>query len=452
MIKKILYFVVGMMLVTQSVLAACGGCDSMILLTPNGGEVWNEGEHHDILWDITGSPCRNDYVDIYYSTDSGVSYPYIIALSENDDGIYDWLIPSGINSNQVRIKLIGVCSSSGDTEDTSDADFSIAGSVASNISDTLSDSTIGQDSKHSIKYDVSSAEIVTNGSIKINFDNNFDLSTLTGADVLVVGGDVIWGGAVVDVLNKNIVIPFTGNLNQTDGQLLVDVGLNNWIKNPPNIGSYNVNLGVYVASNGTGPIHETMTAQVAIVEGVVVSASIPQTLSFIVSGVSAGQNVNGALTNIGTTGAIIDFGTMNGATTRVGAQDISVSTNATNGFYVNVSFNANFSDGLHDIDNWTGTNNTPSLWSAPPGGGIEGYFGYTTDDMDLGSVPYNRFISNKWASLLTVGKEVMYHDGPTDGISPNSGLVRVGYQLDITNFQASGSYSTVVTYLCIPSY
>ena len=67
---------------------------------PNGGEVWLEGEYHDITWNYKAGIAN---VKIEYSVDNGANWSSVIN-STPCDGTYNWLIPNK-NSNQCLIKI-----------------------------------------------------------------------------------------------------------------------------------------------------------------------------------------------------------------------------------------------------------------------------------------------------------------------------------------------------------
>jgi hypothetical protein len=94
------------------------------LFSPNGGEAWVVEKSYDIKWSIEGSI---NYVKIEYSTDGGITYPYLIASDiEASIGRYSWRLPDTL-SQRVRVKITDI----NDTivYDTSDSDFKIRGSL-----------------------------------------------------------------------------------------------------------------------------------------------------------------------------------------------------------------------------------------------------------------------------------------------------------------------------------
>lgn len=98
---------------------------SVTVLSPNGGEVWTGGLTYDITWTASSSdPAATGSmsIDIYYSTDSGGTYPNTIATGEANDGVYSWTLPD-VKSSIMRVKVVATDSHGLVGEDTSDADF-----------------------------------------------------------------------------------------------------------------------------------------------------------------------------------------------------------------------------------------------------------------------------------------------------------------------------------------
>ncbi|PIZ63986.1 hypothetical protein COY16_00500 [Candidatus Roizmanbacteria bacterium CG_4_10_14_0_2_um_filter_39_13] len=199
-----------------------------------------------------------------------------------------------------------------------------------------------------------------------------------------------------------------------------------------------------------------------------VTASIGPTFSFIVAGVIPGSDssgigdvvdqVNGSTLDITTTASTIPFGTLSTGDPNIGAHDLTVATNATNGFvvttrYIDVGSSAPLVDGSNNIDIFTGTDAAPTTWSSPAGTGANvntGFMGYTTEDVTLGTGTTNRFTSNKWAGQENVTvKEVFYN-----GTAPAGGTEseRIGWQAEVNALQPAGNYTGTVILVATPTY
>ncbi|MBU1086222.1 MAG: GPI anchored serine-threonine rich family protein [Candidatus Omnitrophica bacterium] len=91
---------------------------------PNGGEVWFVGEVRNITWTRNGSIPT---IKLEYSTDSGVTYPNMIAPSEDASTLtYNWSVPDALGT-VIRVKITDI--SNATVTDTSNADFTIKGTL-----------------------------------------------------------------------------------------------------------------------------------------------------------------------------------------------------------------------------------------------------------------------------------------------------------------------------------
>ena len=192
---------------------------------------------------------------------------------------------------------------------------------------------------------------------------------------------------------------------------------------------------------------------------IAVSASVDPTLTFTVASVASSGLVNGATTTVSSTNTTIPFSTLTSGNPAISAQDLTVTTNASSGYTITAS-NAATTSGAplqsaagDNIDTFSGTNASPTTWSAPAGTSANvntGYFGYTTNDATLCTGTASRFTSsggNKWAGTTTTGQEVACS---TTGVS--SEVTRIGYQAEINDLQPAGSYTGTVILIATPTY
>ena len=308
---------------------------------------------------------------------------------------------------------------------------------------------------------------ISNGSIKIRLHNDYDLSQLTKDDVSASGGDVTWtndeiiydDGTIVAnhrawwiehgyaAGEDAIVFPFTGTLDNSDGQLSFTIGALNEPTNPSSTGSFSVSYNLYDNQSGFGEPVEIGDGMVFLNHVVIVTATVPSYLTFDILPVATGT-VNGAtITSATTSPGAVDFGLYSDADDRIQAHDLQVSTNATDGYIITIEYDQTMTSATGTISNFPHSNSSPDVWTAPPGSGTEGYFGYTTSDNSLFTSPVDRFDSNKWAAFDTLPQEVAYDSGPVAGQ-----ITRIGYRLDLTKFQSPGTYSTTITYIATPTF
>jgi immune inhibitor A len=98
------------LIVTQEV-------QSVIVTSPNGGEIWQVGSVHDIIWASLGT---SGLVKIEYSTNNGSNWSDVIA-STPDDGTHPWVVP---NTPSITC-LIRVTDADDSPSDVSNAVFTI---------------------------------------------------------------------------------------------------------------------------------------------------------------------------------------------------------------------------------------------------------------------------------------------------------------------------------------
>jgi parallel beta-helix repeat protein len=96
---------------------------TITLTSPNGGQVWRGGSSQNITWSAEGPEI--DHIRLSYSINGGSTYPNVIDIDTEDDGIYEWTIPTE-NSTEVRVKAIAEDSNNNTlAEDTSNGNFTI---------------------------------------------------------------------------------------------------------------------------------------------------------------------------------------------------------------------------------------------------------------------------------------------------------------------------------------
>ncbi len=174
-----------------------------------------------------------------------------------------------------------------------------------------------------------------------------------------------------------------------------------------------------------------------------VSGIVDAALTFTVTGrVSACNSQSAAGFNAGATSTYIDLGHLNASLVSGGAQDLSVSSNAANGFIVylrtsGTTPNAFRSAGGSTIADVSGSHASPSNSLAAGTAG----FGYTTNDALIA------FGSNKWAAITTSDASVVQANA---GTMTKTGCV--GYQATITGLTAAGTYQVPVIYTAVPAF
>jgi hypothetical protein len=342
--------------------------------------------------------------------------------------------------------------------------FAAAANVTS-FSDTLSDSAPAVASNHTITFTTPTG--VANGqTVTVDFsDGPFVIGSVdfTDIDVSIEGiGDInleascttepasaafsgttltitlcSGNGASIAANGTTTIKIGTNATHQTTG----DAQLTN-----PAIGSYEINL--------TAGASDTGSTRVAILQTVTVTASVDTLFTFTVAGVAGNETVNGTTTGATTTPTTIPFGELKAGIASTAAQDLSVVTNARNGFVVTVTADGQLrSTNGADINGFRNGNHetTPVAWEAPSAlvGSEEtyGHWGLTSDDDDVFAV------TETYVSASTTPVQVFTHTGPADGTVTGEGTTRVGYTVQISSLQeAAEDYQAILTYVATPIF
>lgn len=215
---------------------------------------------------------------------------------------------------------------------------------------------------------------------------------------------------------------------------------------------------------------EDARVKFAIIEGVVVTATVDAILEFTISGVNAGTTTKNTTTNVTSTPTAIAFGTLPlTPSSTIAAQDLGVRTNASEGFFVYVFQDQDLTsaagDKIHCFADGTCVSwSSTQAWSAPSGNLDDektwGHFGFTSEDTRVQTDgtcststtgTYGATTDNKWAGFSgTSQAPVMCYPRPFD--SNQGGKIRVGYQVEITALQPAGEYTNTLTYIATPTY
>jgi hypothetical protein len=174
----------------------------------------------------------------------------------------------------------------------------------------------------------------------------------------------------------------------------------------------------------------------------VVSVTVDPALLFTVAGRATACNSQSPTTfEAGATSTVVSLGRITEATSGGGAQDLSVQTNAGNGFTVYVRGTVAGDDlvgsGGASIADIASTHASPG---AAPSAGTAG-FGYTTSDTDAG------FGAGQFARLTNANETVLVASAGT-----TSETQCVGYQAAAGTTTPAGVYSATVIYTAVPSF
>ncbi len=346
-----------------------------------------------------------------------------------------------------------------------------AASIA-NVSDTLSDSSPGSASNHTIVFTTPTG--ISNGeTITIDFsDGPFtgtssiaatDIDVQDGATDLSVSTDCTVGSDEIGISFSGAVLtiefcPGDGASIAANGSTTIEIGDHasfggsgsNQLVNPSVTGSYEIGIA--------GTQTDTGETEVVIIDTVTVTATVDTTFTFQVLAVGGGQTVNGVTTTGSSTPTTLAFGNLTQGVASTTAQELRVVTNASQGYVVTVAQDGEFmSSGGAIIDSFRDGDytTTPTSWFSPaaqPGDPTTfGHWGLTSDDAT--TTRSAEFTSNSWVAASTTPVVVMSHTGPTDGTGTGEGTTRVGYRVEISALQeASDAYSTTLRYVATPIF
>jgi hypothetical protein len=346
---------------------------------------------------------------------------------------------------------------------------------AANITDVydlLSDSSPAASSTHTIQF-VTPSGVAAGETIVIDFGAGFnpsaldyedvDLATSTDAVLAAAPSNGAWG-----VTTDATSITFTSGTSAIapNATVTIEIGTNatfgvagntNIVNPTPPLGneSYEISISAGTADSGY--------TRVVILNTVLVTANVQTTFEFTVIGNGIGEDANGETTTLAGSSTTIPFGTLVAGQAEVISQDLTVQTNAINGFVVTVQSDGPFESStgaiIDGFSNGSDTN-IPGTWAGNPllndinDPTTWGHWGITTEDNDAdGMRDSDDFAANEFIALTTSPRAIFAHDGPADATTPNIGSTTVAYKVEITALQeAADDYSTVLTYIATPTF
>jgi hypothetical protein len=341
--------------------------------------------------------------------------------------------------------------------------FAVAANLSS-ISDTLTDSAPLANSDHDIRFThpADSTGVANGEDIVINFEAGFDLSYIGQEDIdlLVDGNNKPAAEWSVATSATSITLTIDSGNIAAGSSTRILIGLNatnegtpnSQIRNPGSEGSYDIDI--------TAGSDDTGATIVVILDTVEITASVDTVFTFAVSGVGAGVTVNGETTTGTTSTTSIPFGKLSAGNATTTAQQLTVNTNARNGYIVTIQVDQalqSSTGGVIDgFDNGSDTN-TPIGWNVPDGDvalpNTWGHWGFTSDDATTTRDTLDEFGLGQFAAASTTPRVVMSHNGPANGVGIGVGTTYVGYKVEITSLQEAGDdYSTNLTYIATPTF
>lgn len=332
---------------------------------------------------------------------------------------------------------------------------SVSAASLTNVSDTLSDAGVSDTATHTIVFVTQNTiNSGATGQITVTFDEaggSFDLNSVSADDITCPTG-VNWGTKATSANSITCGNP-DGNYNPATTTIVVAD-----IDNPGSTGSYQIDIET--SNDGGSTVLDNGSTMVAIVDDVTVSATVEATLTFEIAPTSSATIDGVATTDVGATSSTssLQFGILSPGASKTLAQQLSVITNAVEGYTVTVQQDGDLQSAAgDDIDTFIdGSAATATSWASPSATlGDEdtyGHFGVTYDDDTMSSAGL-AYGDGEYRGLDgTNPAEVMYHDGPADGQTADKGKANAAYTIEITNLQEAGDYTNTLTYVCTPTY
>jgi hypothetical protein len=167
-----------------------------------------------------------------------------------------------------------------------------------------------------------------------------------------------------------------------------------------------------------------------------------------VGGLASSTVTEGITTDVTTTATTIPFGRLSFNTNIEGAQRLTVSTNATQGYQVFVFGRADLLNELAAaIPGVAGTNDTPLAWATGCYATSSGCYAYHAGDDTLSGVATRFAANDTFAKLVTSTKEVAYSSIPVTNEITDM-VFRARAQVE----QQPGSYTSTLGYVVVPTF
>jgi len=317
----------------------------------------------------------------------------------------------------------------------------------SSVSDTITSSAPGAATSHVLAF-TTITTIATAATTSITFDSNFNMNSITCADV---------SSAILDTCNiTGHVVSFSlSSGSVAPGAHTVTIGNTVKILNPS---TANTSYQITIATpSDTGSTWDAIVPQVEL------TADVNSYFQFVVHGVAAGTCSDGTesiSTDVTSTDTSVPFGTLAANTPVTLASKLTARTNAADGFIVSIEQN-------HDMTASSGATIDTFQDGTPPGAGgavwaspthvsgtptTYGHQGFqSTDYTDGPNTAGNWFgLQDGHANAVTV----FAYGSPTAGGAALGGTdvsgqnaACVGYRTEISDLQEPGHYESRVMYI-----
>ena len=374
--------------------------------------------------------------------------------------------------------------------------------------DTLSTSAESTASNHTIQFTLPAGEVWAAGeTVILNFDDEFNTTgfvitdpldydiTVAGTEELVVAGTTCGAQDAIEVNTVNTTtdtFTFTACGSYTAEAaasiVIIEIGTNatsptqgdTQITNPPKTGNTectnNATVGgaaiceIVISGTAMGSAPNSGSALVAIVEGVAVSVTVAETMTFAIdnqdaanctgdSGTPTIRDINSDPSNQ------VRFGTIIADNSYfVACQNLQVTTNASNGYSVTAQENRSLQmTGSIEISDTDCDDQTTCASGVAEGGtwaetdGDDLGFGYACQDVGVSTDCYwatgpftsthRRFACTGAAADCTPDNGQAAATVMTNNGAVNGNVGKIHYKLSVGVAQTTGEYSNTVTYI-----
>ena len=312
---------------------------------------------------------------------------------------------------------------------------------------------------------LSNDEVPDTGTISVAGQSGFDLGHVDNTDVTCQGGEITWQTPVVNASDMTgdfyHLIKCTaalGNTLSAGKTVIITIGNIHQLINPSATtdhitGKSDVYKIAINENDNNGKLVDRTIVNTAPTDGIQVSASVPEALSFTITGVTSGDYCGKTVT-VQTTDTTVPFGKVLSGVFNA-SQLLTVSTNGSSGYTVAVQED-------HPLSTSTTNQVTIPDSSCPdnkcsnaegiimPGDWmktVDSGFGFSLSGNDV-TFSYNdngrKFNASPFSNTLA---NIMRHDGPIGEASAN-----ICYQLAISPYQQSGIYSNNLTFVATPKF
>jgi hypothetical protein len=342
------------------------------------------------------------------------------------------------------------------------------------ISDVMNQSAPSATSTHTITFTTPTG-IPASATVTITFPSGFTKGGVDYTDIDVKDDSVdlslwntasgTWWGATT---TGSTVLTFTNGSAAVAAGSIIEVQIGN-NATASTTGDANFTNPAKSAASGTADIYtisvaggfgDTGNALVAIIEGVTVSVTVAESLSFGIAAVSSTtcDTYFGVLAGPDSTTTTIPFGSISTANTfNHACQNLSVSTNASSGFAVKVNSNTSLKSGTGALINsgacdGTCDETTTSTWATNTYNG----FAYTCLGAECSITASTTYRTFACAGATTTdclpgggetSQNVMSHNTPI-----NNSTSTIQYKISLSGTQTAGTYSNTITYVATPTF